>query len=786
MSTAGTFYLIPHTHWEGAVFQTREQYLEWGLEHITMALDLLKAYPEYRFALDQACYVQPFLDRFPDAEADMRRFIEEGRLQIVGGLDCMPDVNMPAGESFVRQVLYGKRFFRRRLGVDVKTGWLLDTFGSHAQMPQIMKLAGYESYWFFRGAPALESPCEFLWEGLDGTRILALWLSWGYAVLHGSPDTLPEFAAFVAERYRWLDANTSSPDRAGPAGADVCKPEAHVPGLAAEFNRLPDRPFELRISVPTDYEQLLRERTDLPVLGGEMNPVFPGSYSSRIEVKQTFRDLERLLLTAESLMAFKRCIGIPVEEEAIWPAWEPVLFNQAHDLAAGVMTDPVYEDTMDSYDQSERLVREFVERDLDDLSERIDTRGDGAPVVVWNLCGWARSGMVEVDVSFDCPGVNSVRVSDDSGREVPVQALSLGRHDDGTLRDARLAFLATDIPAMGYAVYRIHDVPEGDLQVPNEVTADTVAMENECLRVSIDAGTGAMTSVVMKDEPWEYLSGPGNVVSREPDGGDFWELYEPLDSGHVARMERQTGPQPGKAVFSTEFTGKSSLSVGPVFSECVYEQEFGAGRLLTRVRLIRGSDCIGIRTRLLNRDEFVRYQVMFPTTMLKGETVHEIPFGTQVRPDGVEFAAQNWAEYGDGTHGLAVLNRGLPGNLTVDGTMLLSLARSTRITQYPSHGGYEEGMSSDTGLSLGKEWVFDYALVPHRGDWRQAKIWRQGLEFNRPLMARKATPSAGPLPKRFAWLDVSHPNLVVSALKPGPEGSVIVRVYEAEGRGASG
>jgi Glycosyl hydrolases family 38 N-terminal domain len=143
-----TLWLVPHTHWEGAVFKTREEYLEIGLPHVVRALTLLKAHPEYRFALDQVCYVKPFLERYPEEEAAFRKFVAEGRLQLVGGIDTMHDNNMPGAESIVRQMLYGKGYYREKLGVDVKVGWALDTFGHNAQMPQLLKLGGYESYWF--------------------------------------------------------------------------------------------------------------------------------------------------------------------------------------------------------------------------------------------------------------------------------------------------------------------------------------------------------------------------------------------------------------------------------------------------------------------------------------------------------------------------------------------------------------------------------------------------------------------------------------------------------------
>ena len=121
--------------------------------------------------------------------------MDEGRLAIVGGLDVMPDANMPGGESFVRQVLYGKGYFRKALGVDVTIGWQLDSFGHHAQLPQLMTLAGYRSFWSQRGVPHANVPSEFFWEGLDGTRIPFYWLPSNYAITYSRPRQCPSSAS---------------------------------------------------------------------------------------------------------------------------------------------------------------------------------------------------------------------------------------------------------------------------------------------------------------------------------------------------------------------------------------------------------------------------------------------------------------------------------------------------------------------------------------------------------------------------------------------------------------
>jgi len=783
----GTFFCIPHTHWEGAVFNTREEYLDMGLPHILRALKLLKEHPHYRFTLDQACYVKPFLERYPEEEATFRQFVAEGRLAIVGGTDVMLDVNMPGGESFVRQVLYGKRYFRKSLGIDVTVGWQLDTFGHHAQMPQLLKLAGYRSFWFFRGVASWDVPAEFFWEGLDGSRIAAFWLAQGYSILYRAPKTLPEFTAFITERYEELAPFARGADRVGIAAWDVGEPEEHLPVLLEQFNRQADTPCRLQFAVPADFEAAAAKVPDRPVIAGELNPIFQGTYSSRIELKQRTRELETRLTTAEKLGALLRSQGAPVHDDELWRAWEPMLFNQAHDLMSGVMTDHVYDDTLRGYDFSRRLAEEQVQTRLQQFIARLDTRGEGIPLVVFNTLGWTRTDVAEVTVGFSGRGVRDVKLFDSNGQAAPVQILDALRHEDGTLVQARIAFVARSIPALGCTTYRLLPQTVGATVPQLNEPQDLAVLENEFYRLQLNPVIGAMMKLTVKDGTWDALNGPGNVVAMEEDRGDLWELYRGLDGGsRIAMTELHGPPQPGKAVFSTDQMGEQGQTRrGSVLSELTVAHPFGEkGRFQTTIRLYTGLRRIEIRTKILNHDSNVRYRVLFPTSLKHGASVHEIPFGAIRRPAGIEFPAQNWVDWSNDEKGVALLNRGLPGNNVAHGTMMLSLLRSTRIVGYAYMGGYEPGMGSDSGLELGKELTFDYALVPHVGCWRKAKLWRHGQEFNNPLIARTATLHPGVLPSRWNFLSISHPNVVVSALKTGEKTGVVLRVYEAAGQAA--
>ena len=816
-SSKPVFWLIPHTHWEGAVFKTREEYLQMGLPNILTALRLLKEHPNYRFVLDQVAYFRPFLERYPEEAGVFRQFVREGRLQIVGGLDIMPDDNMPGGESFVRQMLYAKGYCRQQLGVDVKVGWLLDTFGHHAQMPQILKLAGYNSFWFFRGVEDRKTmPSEFLWQGLDGTRIPAFWLPFAYGHLYGSPKDLPRFTDFMKKRYDALTPFSRGADRVGLAGVDVSEPELHVAGLTEDFNRQTNMPFTLRIGVPTDFEAAVATRADLPVISGERNPLFQGIYSSRIELKQWMRNMERLLITAEKFSAMANWLGAPVDDGMIWRAWEPVLFNVTHDLASGVMTDRVYEDTLRSYEFSKRLADGLIDDRVQAILARIDIRGAGVPLAVFNTLGWNRTDLAEADIGFAEADIRGFDVSDSAGKIIATQLLDTERYRDGGLKRIKFAFLARDVPALGYSIY--HVAPRrlaAEAETSAAVSNADGRIENSLYRAAFDMASGALTNLVVKSGDWQALSGAANVIARETDNGDFWELNKNLDGFQNVIMTCPLGvPQPGQAHFTSDQTEIAApvpqpgtrnsklgtaavLRRGPVFSEFHVRHPFGTNWFSTTVRFYDGIPRIDFKTQILNNEKFVRYRLLVPTAITNGQNVQEIPFGAIQRPTAQEFPAQNWMDYSDGQRGVALFNRGLPGHNMAGNTLMLSLMRSTRIQSYGIGGGFE-GQSSDSGLELGQERTFDYALLPHFGDWRQAGVSRAAMEFNHPLLVRKAPPQqaghgsriapmpSGTLPNRWGFLEISPPSVVLTAFKPGSNGASILRVYETYGKPAPG
>jgi alpha-mannosidase len=795
--------IIPHTHWEGAVFKTREEYLQIGLPHIMKVLSLMRRYPEYHYTLDQRAYVKPFLERYPNQVPFFKKMLDEHRLEIAGGTLVMEDENVPSGESIAHQFLLSKWYFRDHLGYEVHTGWGLDTFGHNAQMPQILKLAGMDSYWFQRGVSNPQSPSDLTWQGIDGSTIPGHWLPTGYGSLDEHLPTYQAFQSTVNSSFNELAPYWHGSGRVLFAGADVSDPDETLPPYTEEWNRNKSEPFSIRIGTPTDFEAARAQHPyQLPVIVGDLNPVFQGVYSTRIELKGWMRDMERTLTSVEkaSVLAGRTSTS---DRENIERAWDPVLFNQTHDLSSGVMLDHVYEDVLAGYRFSKRLGDEMLGSDLDSLLAKVETQGPGEPLAIFNFLGWDRSDYVEAEVGFSQPKVRGIDLQDSDGKSLPVKILkSHSNGGDGGLSTATIGFIARNVPAMGYATYHVVPVLDGDSAKPaNDKDGATTGkspyastsrddfgtMENEFYKATVNLWTGEMTSVILKKNQWEVLSKPGNIVAKEEDRGDFWELYGTLSGDRLTTEKRLIGlPRADATQWSNNYIGGGGeMSPGPVFTEFSSSHPFGKNQFETRIRMYPGIQRIDIHTEIVNAEPSVRYRVLFPTTIHDGARTDEIAFGAVVRPVHQEFPAQNWSDYSGGGRGLAILNRGLPGNNVTDDTMMVSLLRSTRLEVYGADdSGFDpaKASESDTALELGKRISHNYALVPHAGTWQDAQVYRSGLEFNNPLVARSIDAHPGSMPKRWGLLQLSAGDVVVSALKPSRDGEIALRVYEAAGQ----
>ncbi|MFM7320903.1 MAG: alpha-mannosidase [Armatimonadota bacterium] len=796
-----TVHFVPHTHYDAEVFLTRDETFEIGYSVALGALAAMREDPEFTFVLDQTCYIEPFLRAHPEERTFVEQMIREGRLEITCGMHAMPDVNIPSGESFIRQVLNGKGWMRRELGVDPRTGWLLDTFGQHPQIPQLMVGCGFDNNSFQRLGD-VAGPTETWWKGLDGTRLFSHWMRASYCVLFPAPSNLHEFESFVDVRMPELLRNATTPHLLAVSGADLTPVQPHIHRLFKEYNAKhrdnPDKPDYI-VSTPKRYFDAIRGY-EFPEETGDRNPVFQGCYSARIRIKQWNRKMETVLADAEWADAAVHAEGGESRAARIAEAWEPVLFNQFHDIICGSQVDKVTTNVLNRYERAHELAAPVGDAALEAIAARVDTRGEGIPVVVFNALGWERDDVVEVRFGYSTTDVFEVEVRDDSGRTMSSDLTACERHANGAIKRATVCFIARGVPSSGYATFRIvpatGSAPATTLRsnqprfLMNDNFVDVI--ENDRVRLVVDAWNGAIRSLVHKATGWEVIDPDrpyGGTIVRELDNGNFWE-YNGHCKGDALTPTLRLHPLPAegdaRAAFSHHYGGDGRVVNGKARTDYVVHFAYGSGYFATRIRVYDGLPRVDIHTTLVNEEERVRYRMALPTTIAEGTMTQEIPFGAIDRPEG-EFPAQHWMDWSDGGRGVAVLNRGLPGNSVEGGVAMLALLKCTALKEgYGEIGGFSKSTKTTDGYEKGVRHEFDYAVLPHGGDWREADLVRRGAEFNRPLRAIKPAVHAGELPARRSFWSVSSEHVVLSAVRVDDDGAVVVRVYEAHGSNAAG
>jgi len=713
--------------------------------------------PGLTFAQSQAAIYEAVEKAFPELFARIAAKIREGTWIPVGGMWVEPDVNMPDGESLARQLLYGKRYFLDKFGFDVKVGWNPDTFGHSWQMPQILRKAGIESYVFERCPPGPDPTHFFWWEGLDGSRVLGyVPPGWYLADLRDGTRKILEGARKNTDLKDFLLLYGAGDHGGGPRDTDIEAIE--------KFRDDPNEPRLAFASPEAYFKMIAGQGAGFPVVRRELNFTFPACYTTQAKTKKNNRGLESLLLSAEKFSAVAVTSGYRdyYPERDLDEAWKIVLRHQFHDILDGSSIGPVYDEVEGFYTQARERGERALDFSLETISNMIDTRGPGVPVVVYNPLFWERTepAIAEVDVPPDAkngrPWTGTVGMTDGNGKSIPVQILD--RRGEGERTVFRVLFMAESVPSLGYRLYRL--VPSKDgWDGPKTVRAGAREIENEFLRVRLDPKTGRIENLFDKAAGREVLAGPGNVleaVADEPESMSAWELglkdlVGRAGDGGAAIEIVERGPI------------RAVLRIKTRFRESTFAQDLILYRGLPRL------DC---RMALDWRERNVMIKAAFPLNLKAPSARFEIPYGSIARPaDGTEVPALRWIDVSEasGDYGVALLNDSKYGFDVKGGTMRMSVI----------HGPTSPDPEADRGRH-----ELLYSVFPHQGDWKAAGVTRKGLELGNPLIVRVPLSHAGPLPESSSFLRVGPSNVILSAVKKEmgyAERGLILRLYEIHG-----
>lgn len=755
---------IGHTHidvaWKWPLKQTRQK----AVRSFNTVLNLMERYPEYRFMSSQPQLYEFVKEDAPELFEKIKERIREGRWEAEGASWVEPDCNLSSGESLIRQILYGRRYFEKELGAAPnEVLWLPDVFGYSAAMPQILKKSGI-SYFMTTKISWNEYnkfPYDtFLWRGIDGSEVLS------YLITTKDYEKEKEMSFFTTyngrqnvsqvmgtwQRYQNKDVSQDVLTCYG-YGDGGGGPTEEMLEESRRMEHSVARCPKTRQTFVKEFFHLLEEKMDrrrLPSWSGELYLEFHrGTYTSMAKNKWYNRKSEFLCGDAElySVMACE------MEDQFFYPKkelddnWKLLLLNQFHDILPGSSIKEVYEDSAVQYEKILASGREIVGSAKNQILKSHGFEKGEDQLTAWNNLSFIRTDILRMD------------------REVNLADVTKQKAADGSW-----LYLAEEVPSKGYKVYGRQTGNEKTLAAP--YVMESVCLNDQGVPSKIETAfyqiefnlDGEMTRIYDKREERELLKpkAVGNritVYEDRPLEYDCWNI-DPTYREHSWQLDAPT-----------EFT---VLENGPVRG-CIYiKRSYLTSTVEQHIYVYRHTARIDFKTDIHWHEHQMLVKAEFPFDILCNSADYEIQFGNVKRPthrntswDQARFetCGHKWADISEDGYGVALLNDCKYGYDIHDSVMALTLLTSGIFPNTEADQGHHE---------------FTYGIFPHQGDFRRGQVVREAYMLNCPLEGDWT--KAGAMDE-YSFLQVQEENVLLDTVKQAEElDGVILRLYEAYGR----
>lgn len=731
-----TVNCIGHTHidveWKWARAQTREKVQR----SFCSLIALMEKYPEYKFTLSQPELYRYLKEEAPEKYEQVKALVKSGRFEPEGAMWVECDCNLVSGESFVRQLLHGKRFFKDEFDVDSKVLFLPDVFGYSAALPQILKKSGVDYFvtskisWNETNKLPVDS---FMWQGIDGSEIYSSFITSQI----GQKDHKSErYSTYVAkidapfvmgtwDRYQQKEYNTNTlltfgyGDGGGGPNREMLEKylrlKRGLPGLPVAKNTFL---LDALDAAYQEFSQNSKKLMKTPKWVGELYLEFHrGTYTSVAKNKKYNRKSEFALAKAESLSVIDSLVtGGKYDGDGLYAMWQKVLHNQFHDILPGSSIHEVYEGTDKDYARIFDFCADINKNKLHSIAKNVATDGG---IFVYNPLGFEHRPIIKLD-----------------GKTVEVDS---------------------PVPAFGWCVVnnvkQTADVEISGFSAQNKyysITLDqsgaiTSVFDKTAQRETVKAGERANRFVAFEDKPYQY---------------DAWELSDyytqkpyPLDD--AANIEPVTdGSRAGFKV--------TKRYMDSMITQCIW--------------LYSDSRRIDFETTVDWHQKHQVLKVFFPVDVYTDKASYEIQFGHVTRPTHkntswdkarFEVCAHKWVDISENGYGVALLNDCKYG-FSADGTTVSLTA--LKCASYPDPTA-DEGMHS-----------FTYSLLAHSGSLYDAGVIKESYKLNQTAEAFAVKKQNGSLDDSFSLVSCDKENVIIETLKQSVDGSgVIVRMYESFG-----
>lgn len=748
---------VGHSHIDVAWLWTLDITREKAARTFSGMLELMKQYPEFIFTASQPQLYRFIQEDEPELYQEIKKKVQEGSWDPDGAMYLEADCNLTSGESLVRQLLYGKQFFREEFQKESRTLWLPDVFGYSAALPQILKKSGVDYFMTTKISwnEYNKFPFDtFLWRGIDGSEVLSHFIpAMEYQDTENSFTTTyngilsPSQVKGAWKRYQQKDLNHEVLFAAG-YGDGGGGPTEEMLETAKRLSRgIPGCPRTQVTTVEKFFEELERQVRHSPRLHRWVGELYfeyhRGTLTSMARNKKYNRKAEFLIGSLEKMLCLESLAQRKIEKpSSLREAWDVIMINQFHDIIPGSSIKEVYDDSQKQYQAFFEKYEPELTSSMERILEKISLKSSS--VVVFNGSG------VDIDVPVEFASQNNLLheglfISDETG------CFPLQKTWDGSW-----LFWGKEIPANGYKAYQLTSAPYTCQKI--FVTEQQVSTPFFDVRFN---QKGNIISIIDQRNGRELLTGPGNVLEVYEDRPHNWEAWDI----NVYYKEKKW--------LVDELQSVQVLETGPVrcclkmtwrFLESVIEQY---------LYFYADTPRIDFKTIVDWKQQNLLLKTAFPVDVHSEEATYEIQFGNIRRPTHFntswdqarfEVCGHKWADLSQEDCGVSLLNDCKYGYDIHEGVMRLTLIKCAT---YPNPEADQELHE------------FTYSLYPHQKGWREAKTVNQAYGLNNPPLAFVRPSQEGFLPDKASIISCDAPNVVVETMKAAENGEgIICRIYE--------
>ncbi len=750
---------VGHTHIDVAWLWDLEQTRLKAQRSFSTVLSNMDRYPDYVFMQSTPQIYEFIKEDSPELYSRICEAVQSGKWEPEGAMWLEADCNIPNGESLVRQILYGKEFFKKEFGKDSHILWMPDVFGYSAALPQILKKSGVDCFvtskisWNMLNTMPYDT---FMWKGLDGEEILTYFITTPEvgkdsgncgatynAVLH------PEAVYGTWKRYKQKEINQDVlmcygyGDGGGGPTIDMLEKAQRLKKGVTGF------PKVIMGNTGAFFERLLDKiKNDkyLPRWVGELYlELHQGTYTSMGEIKKNNRKAEIALRNAEFFHVLETANGINADYGSIKKHWKTLLLNQFHDILPGSSIEKVYLDSRQQFAELFQDINAMNRHALTSLADSIHTKK--AAVVVFNTLSFQRNDYISIQKS-DLGTAKGIE--DPGGNLLPVQ----------TDADGNQLIYAENIPSMGYRTY----YPAAGTWIPDfsVFPISENHLENEFYILEFDA-TGCISRLYDKTSHRNVLAdnARGNCLKAYDDRPYKWDTWN-IDMYYEEKFWEADD------LISSEVVEKGPLRYG-----IRQHRKFQNSHIVQTIYIYHGMPRIDFITDIDWKEDSLVLKAEFPVEINSDYATYDIQFGNVRRPTHTntswdtakyEVCAHKWADLSEGNYGISVLNDCKYGYSIHDNIIKLTLLKC--------------GLAPYDKIDRCRH-QFTYSLYPHEGTCHSSQTIALAHQLNSAPAVCKTKAHTGTLPESLSFLHCDNPNVIIDTVKPAErEKALVIRLYE--------